>query len=236
MKLSKTNSFDNCETGIDNYEDNEENIQLDISEPVPEEKPKRTAKKIQGTKVPSDTPPLKEGVVGETIGFPAPKPKKPLSEKQRENWTKCLEKLNENRMKRKAEKEEQEKQRQSDLEAKILLKAQRIKKAQERVLGPIDELKEESLQETQVSSDAPSFKKGGKGENFPLKKQRKIKKKVIIYDPDTTTDAGSDNETDSDYEPVKQKRRKSFKKQLPEIPATPSPPTQPTVRRVVNFI
>ena len=95
MKLSKTNSFDNCETGIDNYEDNEENIQLDISEPVPEEKPKRIAKKnkeVEMTNLTSE-----------------PKPKKPLSEKQRENWAKCLEKLNENRMKRKSEREEAEK-------------------------------------------------------------------------------------------------------------------------------
>ena len=221
MKLSKTNSFDNCETGIDNYEDNEENIQLDISEPVPEEKPKRTAKKvkisevemIQGTKVPSDAPPLREGFARETVGCPALKVKKPLSEKQKQNWEKCVAAREANRLKRKAEREETEKQRQADLDAKIILKAQRIKKSQERVLGPIDELKEE-----------PEKKEEKK--EIPIKKQRKIKKKIVVYD-DTTTDAGSDSEDDTEFE------EQHVKKQLPEIPAAPS---QPTVRRVVNFI
>ena len=56
MRISKTNSLD-CESGIDNYEDNEENIQLDITETIPVvEKPKRTTKKkeVEMTEKPSE--------------------------------------------------------------------------------------------------------------------------------------------------------------------------------------
>ena len=208
MKISKTNSLD-CESGIDNYEDNEENIQLDISEPVPIVEKKRTTKKVKISEVEMTEKPSE------------PKPKKPLSEKQKENWQKCVAKREENRLKRKQEREEAEKQKQADLEAKILLKAQRIKKAQERVLGPIDKLKEE-----------PEKKEEKK--DVPVKKQRKIKKKIVVYD-DTTTDAGSDGETDSDFydTEVKKQRRKSFKKPLPAVAVTPS---EPIVKKVINFI
>ena len=208
MKISKTNSLD-CESGIDNYEDNEENIQLDIEATIPVVEKKRTTKKVKISEVEMTEKPSE------------PKPKKPLSEKQKENWQKCVAKREENRLKRKQEREVAEKQRQEDLNAKILLKAQRIKKAQERVLGPIDELKEE-----------PEKKEEKK--EVPIKKQRKIKKKIVVYD-DSTTDAGSDGETDSDfYEPeVKKQRRQSFKKPLPDLPAIQS---QPIVKKVINFI
>ena len=208
MKISKTNSLD-CESGIDNYEDNEENIQLDISEPVPIVEKKRTTKKVKISEVEMTEKPSE------------PKPKKPLSEKQKENWEKCVAKREENRLKRKQEREEAEKQRQSDLEAKILLKAQRIKKATERVLGPLYNLKEEP-------------KKKEEKKDVPVKKQRKIKKKIVVYD-DTTTDAGSDGETDSDFydAEVKKQRRKSFKKPLPAVAVTPS---EPIVKKVINFI
>ena len=209
MKISKINSLDNCETGIDDFEDNEENIQLDIDVPVVVEKEKRAAKKVKISEV-------------EMTDLPSEsKTKKPLSEKQQENWQKCVAAREANRLKRKAEREEAEKQRQADLDAKIILKAQRIKKATERVLGPLDNLKEE-----------PEKKEEKK--EVPIKKQRKIKKKIVVYD-DSTTDAGSDGETDSDfYEPeVKKQRRQSFKKPLPDLPAIQS---QPIVKKVINFI
>ena len=51
MKISKINSLDNYETGIDDFEDNEENIQLDINVPVVVEKQKRAAKKVKISEV-----------------------------------------------------------------------------------------------------------------------------------------------------------------------------------------
>ena len=89
-----------------------------------------------------------------------PKPKKVLSEKQKKNWELALLKRSENREKRKKEKEEEEKKKKEILESKILLKAQRIKKTQEKVLGKLDE-------------------------DLEYEKPRRIKKKVITYKSDS---------------------------------------------------
>jgi len=100
------------------------------------------------------------------------------------------------------------------LENKIVLKAKRIKKSQEKVLGNLDELK---------NDDDDDFK-----EHIVVKRIPKIKKKVIIYNNDTT------DTDDADYEEVVKKPRKRVSKMpVPESEPIPKPPT---IHRVVQFV
>ena len=167
MKISNNVNLEN------DAQDDGESIQLDIdttvSTPEPAVKPKRTYKKKQPVEV--ETPELVEPVEQTT----QVKEKKPRSEAQLEAWAKAVQARAANREKRKKEKEAEEEARKKDLEDKIILKAKRIKKSQERVLGNLDELK---VDDDDEDSD---FKE-------PIKVKRTPRvKKVIIYKDDTDT-------------------------------------------------
>ena len=104
MKISKNEVLEN-----DEFDDNE-NIQLDINEPIHVEqsvKPKRAYKKktiVVDSDVVSDIPvPVEKEL----------KEKKPRTQAQIDAWNKAVEKRNENREKRKAEKafEDEEKKK-----------------------------------------------------------------------------------------------------------------------------
>jgi len=141
----------------------------------------------------------------------APKIKRQPTEKQLLNWAKCLEARKANCEKRKAEKEEQEKQRQADLENKSIVKAKRIRKAQSRVLGDLDEL---------VEPEPVVVKQ----------KKPRIKKQVIIYQNED--DEGND-ESESDYEPPKKKRRVA----KPDVAPVPPPElSKPVLSKSIKFI
>ena len=163
MKISKNEPLETPTADDDN-----ENIQLDIHEPQtdpPVEPAKKKRVYVKKTPVLKPTEPEEpEEDVGQH-SIDAPKIKRQPTEKQLLNWAKCLEARKASCEKRKAEKEEQEKQRQADLENKIIVKAKRIRKAQTRVLGDLDELAEPE----------PVVVK---------QKKPRIKKQVIIYDND----------------------------------------------------
>jgi len=130
-----------------------------------------------------------------------------MSEAQLLNWSKCIQAREANRLKRKEEKEEQEKQRKADLENKIIVKASRIKKAQSKVLGNLDELNEDV--------EIPK-----------VAKKQKIKK-VVIYK--------SESENESDYEEEKVvKKPKVTKKQIPVEPVQQQ--LKPNVVRAIQFV
>jgi len=135
MKNSKIENLENTEF-IESDLDNE-NIQLDIDEPIVVEKKKRVyKKKVVAIEPEPDDCNIKTPVES------APKPKKKMSEAQLLNWSKCLQAREANRLKRKEEKQQQEEEHKKSLENKIIVKAQRIKKAQSKVLGNLDELNE----------------------------------------------------------------------------------------------
>ena len=123
-------------------------------------------------------------------------------------------------MKRKAEKEQQQEEHKKDLENKIIVKAKRIKKSQEKVLGNLDELKEDA------------------GTKFPAQPpKRTIKRKqIIVYENDDT-----DDDSDSDYveEKVVVKNKPKNKKQVvPVVPAyaTTVEPVKPVYKQAVTFV
>lgn len=192
-------------------EDDGESIQLDIdttiSTPEPVVKAKRTYKKKMVVEV---VPPEPIEPVEQTTQV---KEKKPRSEAQLEAWAKAVQARAENREKRKKEKEAEEEARKKDLEDKIILKAKRIKKSQEKVLGNLDELKVDD------DDDDEDYKE-------PIKVKRAPRvKKVIIYKDDTDT-------TDYEEEKVVKKRRSKKIEPIP-IP-TPAPPPPPV--KMVRFI
>lgn len=206
MKISNNVNLEN------DAQDDGESIQLDIDTtvptPEPAVKPKRTYKKKTVVEVDNPEP------VEPVEKTPEVKEKKPRSEAQLEAWAKAVQARAANREKRKKEKEAEEEARKKDLEDKIILKAKRIKKSQERVLGNLDELKADDDDE---DSD---FKE-------PIKVKRTPRvKKVIIYKDDTDT-------TDYEEERVVKKRRS--KKIEPEPTPTPTPPPPPPVK-MVRFI
>ena len=182
MKISKVEHLENTEPTESNLEN--ENIQLDIDKPVVEKK-----KRVYKKKVVEPTTEISSDI--EIQNHPEPKPKRTMSEAQLLNWSKCIQAREANRLKRKEEKEEQEKQRKADLENKIIIKASRIKKAQSKVLGNLDELNEDV--------EIPK-----------VAKKQKIKK-VVIYKSE------SENESDYEEEKVIQKP-KVAKKQIPVEP------------------
>jgi len=94
-----------------------------------------------------------------------------------------------------------------------VLKAKRIIKAQFRVLGDLDELKE--------PVDDIVIKK--------VKKQR-VKKQIIVYNNDTT-DFEDDN---SDWEPVVKKHRKNRPVLVEPVPAVE--PVKPVSEQIIKFI
>jgi hypothetical protein len=94
------------------------------------------------------------------------------------------------------------------------LKAKRIKKSQEKVLGNLDDLKEDD--------DDEEFK-----EKIQVKRAPRIKKKIIVYKNDET----DDTETDADYVEVVKKQRK--KKTVVEPESIPKPPV---IHRIVQFV
>ena len=192
--------------------DDGESIQLDIDAtiptPEPVVKPKRTYKKKMVVEV--DAP--------EPVYFTAEvKEKKPRSEAQLMAWAKAVRTRAENREKRKKEKEAEEAAKKADLEEKIILKAKRIKKSQERVLGNLDELKADD------DDDDTDFK-----EQIKVKRTPRVKK-VIIYKDDTDT-------TDYEEERVVKKRRSKKNEQEP-TPTPPPPPTPaPAPVKMVRFV
>ena len=191
-------------------EDDGESIQLDIDTTIPTEapvvKPKRTYKKKMVIEV--DTPEPVEPVEPVEV-----KEKRTRSEAQLLAWSKAVTARAENRENRKKEKEAEEEARKKDLEDKIILKAKRIKKSQEKVLGNLDELKVDD------DDDDEDYKE-------PIKVKRAPRvKKVIIYKDDTDT-------TDYEEERVVKKRRS--KKTEPEPTPTPTPPPPPV--KMVRFI
>ena len=208
MKISKTDNLEPPTTDDDN-----ENIQLEIHEPTPNDAVEPAKKKRVYNKKPKEV--KEEPVeVDELEEFhnsvDAPKKKRQMTEAQLLNWKKCLDARKASCERRKKEKEEAEKQRQADLENKIIVKAKRIKKAQERVLGDLDELKEDP--------------------EPVVVKQRKprIKKQIIVYDNE---DDGYTEE--SDYEPPKKKRRVA--KPEPET-APPTEIPKPVLSKSIKFI
>lgn len=143
-----------------------------------------------------------------------PKAKRVKTEKQIEAWNKALKAREENRLKRKAEKEQQQEEHKKDLENKIIVKAKRIKKSQEKVLGNLDELKDDA------------------GTKFP---KRTIKRKqIIVYENDDT-----DDDSDSDYveEKVVVKNKPKNKKQVASVPLPPIvEPVKPVYKHVITFV
>ena len=210
MKISKTDNLEPLAT----TDDDNENIQLDVNEQpvnevVPEKKKRVYNKKPkEAREQPVEVDELEEF----SNSVDAPKKKRQMSEAQLLNWQKCLDARKAACERRRAEKEEADKQYKTDLENKIIVKAKRIKKAQERVLGDLDELKDEP---------APV-----------VVKQRKprIKKQIIVYDNDD-----DDGYTESDYEPPKKKRRVSKPEPEPE-PAPPIELPKPVLSKSIKFI
>jgi len=199
MKISKVEHLENTEPIESDLEN--ENIQLDIDKPVVEKK-----KRVYKKKVVEPTTEISSDI--EIQNPPEPKPKRTMSEAQLLNWSKCIQIREENRLKRKSEKEEQEKQRKADLENKIIIKAKRIKKAQSKVLGNLDELNEDVVEIPKVA------------------KKQKIKK-VVIYK--------SESENESDYEEEKVvKKPKVIKKQIPVEPVQQQ--LKPNIVRAIQFI
>jgi len=111
-------------------------------------------------------------------------------------------------LKRKEDKQQQEEQKKADLENKIIIKAKRIKKAQSKVLGNLDELNEDVVEIPKVA------------------KKQKIKK-VVIYKSE------SENESDYEEEKVVQKP-KVAKKQIPAEPVQQQ--LKHTIVRAIQFV
>ena len=198
MKISKVEHLENTEPIESDLEN--ENIQLDIDKPVVEKK-----KRVYKKKVVEPTTEISSDI--EIQNPHEPKPKRTMSEAQLVNWSKCIQAREANRLKRKEEKEEQEKQRKADLENKIIVKAKRIKKAQSKVLGNLDELNEDV--------EIPK-----------VAKKQKIKK-VVIYKSE------SENESDYEEEKVVQKP-KVAKKQIPVEPVQQQ--LKPNIVRAIQFV
>ena len=208
MKISQNENTEPLAT----TDDDNENIQLDVNEQpvdavVPEKKKRVYNKKPKEVK----EPPVEVDELEEfSNSVDAPKKKRQMSEAQLLNWQKCLEARKASCERRRKEKEEAEKQYKADLENKIIVKAKRIKKAQERVLGDLDELKEDP-------------------EPVVVKPRKpRIKKQIIVYDNE---DEGYTEE--SDYEPPKKKRRVA--KPEPES-APPAELPKPVLAKSIKFI
>ena len=199
MKISKVEHLENTEPIESDLEN--ENIQLDIDKPVVEKKKRVYKKKVfePTTEISSDI---------EIQNPPEPKPKRTMSEAQLWNWSKCIQAREANRLKRKEDKQQQEEQKKADLENKIIIKAKRIKKAQSKVLGNLDELNEDVVEIPKVA------------------KKQKIKK-VVIYKSE------SENESDYEEEKVVQKP-KVAKKQIPAEPVQQQ--LKHTIVRAIQFV
>jgi len=203
MKISKVEHLENTEPTESDLEN--ENIQLDIDKPIVEKKKRVYKKKVvaaAGTVVDNDNE-----IIVKAPDELVVKPKRTMSEAQLLNWSKCIQAREANRLKRKEEKEEQEKQRKADLENKIIVKASRIKKAQSKVLGNLDELNEDV--------EIPK-----------VAKKQKIKK-VVIYKSE------SENESDYEEEKVIQKP-KVAKKQIPVEPVQQQ--LKQNIVRAIQFV
>ena len=145
----------------------------------------------------------------EEIPIEEPKPKNKKTDKQIEAWNKALKKREENRNQRKKEKEEAQRLEKEKLESKILLKAQRIKKAQSKVLG-------DDLEDDVKIIDKP----------------KKIKKKVIIY----KSESESSEEEEiivKKSKPKKKQIEQAIEKHLPDNNHVIN---TPTYRKVIKFI
>ena len=138
--------------------------------------------------------------------------KKERTDKQIEAFNKAVKIREEKRLQRKKDKEEEERKHKEILDSKILLKAKRIKKAQEKVLGNLDEIEYE--------------------------KPKKIKKKVIIYKSESESE--SDNTEEEVI--IKKKKPKPKQKQVEPIVGKKYLPdnnhviSNPTYRKVINFV
>lgn len=200
------------------FEDNDENIQLDTNEqhgeheqPIENVAAPPAKKRVKKVKIVAHD----DAVDAVDADIPKEhKPKRTVSEKQRQNWEKALEARKANILRRKQEREEAEKKYQEELKEKIVLKAKRIIKAESRVLGNIDELKKDDVEDIVIKPKA-------------AKKQR-MKKQIIVYNNDTT----DNDDDDSDYEPVKKSRRRHTKV-TPEpvyVPIVETRPPQPVIQ------
>lgn len=146
--------------------------------------------------------------VVEEIPIEEPKQKNKKTDKQIEAWNKALKKREENRIQRKKEKEEAQRLEKEKLESKILLKAQRIKKAQSKILG--DDLEDDVK---------------------IINKPNKIKKKVIIYKSE------SESSEEEEIIIKKSKPKKKQVEQVIEKPFPDNNHVinTPTYRKVIKF-
>lgn len=169
---------------------------------------------------------------------PAVKPKKVITEKQREALMKGQETRNANRAIRKAENEAKAQAEKKLLEIKLVQKAEQIKKKTEKKLAVIDAISDASEDEDEdIIKPATEKVRPPPTKSRPQAKLqvKKVKKVVVIESDDESTDsedyARSIDDMDSDEEVVYVAKSHSKK------PRARSAPPQPvSAKPIIRFI
>ena len=129
---------------------------------------------------------------------PPVKPKRNMSESQLENLKKGNEIRLANNAKRKEENELKAQEQKRMLEAKLIEKAEALKKKQEKKLAVLNELSDDD-------DDVSIQKTKAKSKPKPVKVEKKVErkvKKVIVQESSDSEDYGDDAETDSEEEEI----------------------------------